>query len=97
MRFPFVAGVQVTELSSEKQIAAHTQELSAYGCFIETITPFVPETKVRLRISRGGQQLVAQGRVVYSRPRAGMGVVFVSFEPGGLTILDKWLEDLRGR
>jgi hypothetical protein len=90
-----VAGVQVTELLTEKQIAAHTQELSAYGCFIETIAPFAAETKVRLRISRGGQQLVAQGKVIYSRPRAGMGIVFVSFEPGGLTILDKWLEGLR--
>ena len=97
LRVPFVAGVLVTELVTEKQIAAHTQDLSTYGCFIETITPFPAETKVRLRISRGGQQLVAQGKVTYSRPTAGMGVVFVSFEQGSLAILDKWLEDLRKR
>ena len=61
----------MTELLTEKQIAAHTQDLSAYGCFIETVTPFSAETKVRLRISRGGQQFVAQGKVSYSRPGVG--------------------------
>lgn len=94
-RVPFVAGVHVTKLLTEKQIAAHTQDLSGYGCFIETVTPFSAETKVGLRISRGGQQFVAQGKVSYSRPGAGMGVVFVSFEHGSLAILDKWLEDQR--
>jgi hypothetical protein len=39
--------------------------------------------------------MVAQGRVVYSRANAGMGIVFVSFEEGSLAILEKSLEDLR--
>jgi hypothetical protein len=95
LRFPFVAGAIVSDVLTEKQVAAHTEDLSAYGCFIETMTPFAVETKVRVQISRGGQQLTAQGKVVYSRPRAGMGIAFVSFEQGSLAILEKWLEDLR--
>ena len=88
-------GVIVADLRTEKQVAAHTEDPSAYGCFFETSTPFAAETKVRLQISRGGLQMVAQGRVVYSRANAGMGIVFVSFEEGSLAILEKSLEDLR--
>jgi hypothetical protein len=97
LRCPFVAGVKVTDQLTGEQIAAHTENLSAYGCFIETITPFSAETKVKLQISRDGQRLVAQGKVAYSRPHAGMGIAFVSFEPGCLTILDEWLDELRTR
>jgi len=96
-RCPFMAGIKVTDLLTGEQISAHTEDLSAYGCFIETITPFAVETKVRLQISHDGQQLLAQGKVAYSRPHAGMGIAFVSFEPGCLTILDEWLDELRTR
>lgn len=95
LRHPFVAGIQVTDLQTEKQLAAHTEDLSAYGCFVETITPFAMDTTVRLRVSRAGQHMVAQGKVAYSRPMAGMGIVFTSFEPGSLEILDNWLDILR--
>jgi len=95
LRHPFVAGVQATDLQTEKQLAAHTEDISAYGCFIETITPFAMDTRVRLRISRGGQHVIVQGKVAYSRAMAGMGIAFVSFEPGSQEVLDEWLDDLR--
>ena len=94
-RHNFVAGIHVTDLSSEKEIAAHTEDLSAFGCYVETATPFAEGTKVRLRISRSGQHVVAQGKVAHCRQNAGMGIRFVSFEPGSLPILDAWLSDLR--
>jgi len=55
LRFPFLAGVIVTDLVTDKRVAAHTEDLSACGCFIETATPFPVATKVRLQISRDGQ------------------------------------------
>jgi hypothetical protein len=94
-RFPFVAGIQVTDLQTEKQLAAHTEDLSLLGCFVETITPFAEGTEVRLRISRGGLNFVAQGKVTYARPSAGMGIEFISVEPSSLAILHAWLADLR--
>jgi hypothetical protein len=94
-RHPFVAVAQVTDLRAEKQISGHTEDLSAYGCFVETITPFAADTKVRLRITRSGEHMIALGKVAYSRPGGGMGIVFVSFEPGSLAILDRWLDSLR--
>lgn len=95
IRHTFVAAIEVTDLGTEKRIAAHTEDLSAFGCLVETTTPFPEGTKVRLRITRGGLHLVAQGKVAYSRQGAGMGIRFVSFEPGSLPILDAWLSDLR--
>jgi len=92
-----VAGIQITEVATEKAIAARTEDLSSFGCYVETASPFAEGSKVRLRISRGGLNLVAHGKVVHSRPNAGMGILFLSFEPGSLPILDLWLSDLRSR
>jgi len=90
-----VAGIQVTDLSTEKQVAAHTEDLSLFGCFVETASPFLEGTKVRLRISYNGVNFFAQGKVAYSRPDAGMGIAFVLIEPSSLSILDAWLAEPR--
>ena len=95
LRHPFVAGVQVIDVQTGKELAAHTEDISAYGCFIETFTPFPADTRIKAHITRGGQHMIAHGRIAYSRPKAGMGVVFMSFEPGSSAILDEWLDDLR--
>ena len=62
---------------------------------METADPFLAGTKVRLRISYGGANLMAQGTVAYSRDNGGMGIAFTSVEPSSLPILDAWLDDLR--
>ena len=51
--------------------------------------------KVRLKMSRGETQLIAQGRVTYSRPGTGMGIAFITVEPSSLPVLDAWLAGLR--
>jgi PilZ domain len=84
----------VTALDNETQIAAHTEDLSLFGCFVETTTPFVNETKVRVRISHDGMIFAAEGTVVYARERAGMGISFTSIEPSGVSILEDWLAEL---
>ena len=94
-RFPFVAGIQVTDLVTEQQLAAHTEDLSLFGCFVETLAPFPAGTKVRLRISHSGANLIAQGTVAYSRNNGGMGIAFTSIEPSCVSILDAWLTGLR--
>jgi hypothetical protein len=90
-----VASIEVTDVQTENHFAARTRDLSLFGCFVETATPFPENTKVRLKISRGGANFVAQGKVAYSRPNSGMGIAFTSIEPSSLPILDAWLTDLR--
>jgi hypothetical protein len=80
---------------TEKQLAAHTEDLSLFGCLVETVDPFPAGTKVRLRLSYCGANVIAQGTVTYSRNNGGMGIAFTSIEPSSLPILDAWLDDLR--
>jgi PilZ domain-containing protein len=94
-RHSFVAGVDLTDLQSEKHLAAHIKNLNLLGCFVETLTPFPKGTKVRLKISHAGVNFTAIGKVAYSRPSSGMGIAFITIEPSSLPILDAWLVDLR--
>ena len=71
-RHSFVAGIQLADLQSEKQLAAHIENLNLLGCFVETVTPFPEGTKVRLKISHAGVNFSALGKVAYSRPQSGM-------------------------
>jgi hypothetical protein len=94
-RNPVAIGIELTDMQSEKHISAHTKDLTLFGCFVETATPFPQDTKVRLKMLRGGKQLFAHGRVTYSQPGAGMGIAFVTIEPSSLPVLDAWLANLR--
>lgn len=90
-----MAGIQVTDIATGKLVAAHTEDLSMFGCFVETTAPFPAGTKVRLRISHAGANFAGQGTVIYLRPSIGMGIAFTSIEPSSLPVLDIWLENLR--
>ncbi len=90
-----MAGIDLTDLESERHLAAHIKDLNLLGCYVETVTPFPEGTKVRLHISHAGKNFSAIGKVAYSRPNSGMGIAFITIEPSSLTVLDVWLADLR--
>ena len=90
-----MAGIHLTDLQSEKHLAAHIENLNLLGCFVETVTPFPKGTKVRLQISHAGANFTAIGKVAYSRTKAGMGITFITIEPKNQEVLDLWLADLR--
>jgi hypothetical protein len=93
-RHPFVARVDIVDLDSEEQLIARTGNLSTFGCFIETSSPFPRGTRVRLRIVHHGTTLVAAGKVADTRP-SGMGIRFGAIEPPHQEILENWLAQLR--
>ncbi len=84
-------GVEVTDLESEKQIATLARNLSLFGCFVATATPFVTGTKVRLRITHRGATFAALGWVAYASASEGMGIAFGEIEARDRAILDTWL------
>jgi len=94
MRHQFAARAEVVDVESEKQVAAHTGDLSVFGCFIETTAPFARGTKVRVRINHRGATFVALGYVSYARSN-GMGVRFGTIEPAHQQTLENWLAQLR--
>ena len=90
-----MARIQLTAIDTETQIAAHTGDLSLFGCFVETAASFSPGTKAHVRISHNGRIFAAEGRVSYTRTEAGLGIVFTSIEQNSVTVLDTWLTELR--
>ena len=95
-RHRFAARAEVVDVDSEKQIMAITGDLSVFGCFIETASPFPRGTKVRIRINHRGATLVARGQVSYSRP-TGMGVRFDAMEGVHQQTLEEWVTQLRAK
>jgi hypothetical protein len=93
-RHRFVARVEIVDVESERQVMAHTGDLSMFGCFIETAEPFPRGAKIRMRINHHGSTFVALGYVSNSRS-TGMGVRFSTVEPAHQQTLEKWLAQLR--
>jgi ABC-type Na+ transport system ATPase subunit NatA len=90
-----VALIDLTDMQSEKRLAALTKDLSLFGCSVKTVAPFPEGSNVRLRVTHAGVNLVALGKVAYSRPGSGMGIAFIKIEPSSLSVLDAWLAGLR--
>ena len=81
-------------MRSERLLTAFTSNLSLFGCYAITGIPIPEGTKVSLRITRGGTTFAAFGKVVYSKPKYGMGVEFrprrqCHFTPLIMVSLDK--------
>jgi hypothetical protein len=90
-----MASIELTDLQSEKLLVGHTKDLTLFGCFVKTMTPFQEGIKVRMTISHAGVKFIGTGKVVYSRAKSGMGISFVTIEPKSQEVLDLWLAKLR--
>jgi hypothetical protein len=94
-RYPFVAGVELTDVQSEAHTRERTSDLSLFGCHVDTQKLLPTATKVRIRITHRGANFEALGSVVYAGPNAGMGVVFTKIEEKGQSVLERWIDELR--
>jgi hypothetical protein len=94
-RYPFHAGIELTDLESETQTKAQTSDLSLFGCRVDTLKPLPAETKVRIKISHRSENFEALGKVVYTRQNEGMGIHFTNIEPHFQLVLDKWVAERR--
>jgi len=94
MRRAFAARAEVVDVESERQVTSVTGDLSIFGCFVETPTPFPRGTKVRVRLNHRGATFIALGYVSNSRS-TGMGIRFGDIEPAHQQTLENWLGQLR--
>ena len=83
--------VEVIELESKKELVTVARNLSLFGCFVATATPFVTGTKVRLRITHRGATFGALGWVAHTSASEGMGIAFGGIEARDRAVLDTWL------
>jgi hypothetical protein len=79
-RLPFVAPIELTDVSSESHMRERTSDPSPFGCHIDTLKPLPAETKVWIRIEHEGASIVALGKVIFYSPHSRMGVALAKIE-----------------
>jgi hypothetical protein len=83
-RFAFIAEAEVMGVS----------ELSARGCYIDSISPLPKGTTVAVRIRYGCSTCEFSGTVIYTHAGFGMGVAFGELSGEQRSTLDVWLDEV---
>jgi hypothetical protein len=92
LRIPFSAPAEVAaEGSPGAGAPAKVVELSLQGCFMELLTPFAVQTKLRVKIFNDEEYFEAKATVMHVRDAAGMGLAFWEIKPHFQSILQKWI------
>src|SRR5260370_29431399 len=94
-RYSFHASIELTDLQSETQTKEQTSDLSLFGCHVDTLKPLPAGTKVRIKISHRSENFDATGKVVFTRQKEGMGILFTKIELNDQLVLDKWIAERR--
>src|SRR5260370_7980813 len=68
------------EQASEARIPGRTSDLSEGGCYVDTMSPFPTQTRVRIRITREQRSFESQATVVYSVAGLGVGLQFEAID-----------------
>ena len=67
-------------------------DLSAGGCYVETIAPQPVGTSLELYLLTEGGEFEVGGLVRHAQPAMGMGVEFVNLKPDKLALITKLLQ-----
>ena len=92
-RYVFFASAELYEMKSEVRVASRVSELSLHGCYLDMMNPFPVDTIILLKIWAEEKMFAAKGRIIYSQPNMGAGVVFLEVEPQYHPILQHWLDE----
>jgi hypothetical protein len=90
-RVPFIASAKVAVTAGGASVQMRISELSARGCYIDTLNPFEIGTQINLHISHENRTCDLPGKVIYSHAGFGMGVLFVDLSAEQRAVLDEWL------
>lgn len=90
-RYPLILTAEVVHLPSKARFVAQTSDLSRSGCYIDTLNPLPPGSKIHVRLQHEQESFESDGRVIYISPGLGMGIAFTSASPGQTAVLERWL------
>lgn len=93
-RYQFIADAELVEIESGAKSHVKTGDLSAGGCFLDTLNPLPEGSEIQVTITQANQRFLARGRVVFAFPSLGVGVVFTQVRSDQQIILEGWLADL---
>jgi hypothetical protein len=95
-RYSLTASAEVIDMRSQTRINGRVSYLGRPGCYVDTLSPFVVDKDVKVRIVKDKTWISAEGRIVYSKMGMGMGMIFTVVEPADRLILEKWIAELSG-
>lgn len=90
-RVPFVASAELLEVNTGMRLAAQVSELSLHGCYIDTVNPLPPNTKVYVKVFTDEYFFESAATVAYSHPHLGMGLSFHDIKPHFQGVLQNWV------
>jgi hypothetical protein len=95
IRHPFAADAKFISLESGASGEGVTSDLSMGGCFVCTSKPLELGARIRLTLTRKGQNVEALSVVRIVKPRVGMGIEFLDVVDRHQPILERWLDQFR--
>ena len=93
-RSAFIAPVEMVEMRTGSRIQARTSDLSAQGCYVDTLNPLPVGASVRLQIHRTGLILDVLATVSSRHVGSGMGLLFGELTAAQKAVLENWLGEL---
>ena len=75
-RLTFTASAEVIDHASRTQFSLRMVDIGTGGCFLDTLLPLPIGSRVRVTLRHGDTDFQAEGQVVYTQPRLGMGIAF---------------------
>lgn len=95
IRYPFAADAEVLDLESGVRSDGVTSDLSLGGCFVCTSKPLRVKSRARVTLKRKNESVETLATVRIVKPKIGMGLEFIDVEQASVSILTRWLEQLR--
>jgi len=92
-RFALLIEVEVMAVSTRERIRSFTSNVSRTGCYVATANPFSNFAQLWVQLTKGGQQIEAEGAVAHATGGQGMGISFETLHPEHQAILDGWLAE----
>jgi hypothetical protein len=97
-RYSFFADAEVT-LHDGTSVRGQLAELSSRGCYVDTLQPIPPRTKLNIRICDGISTCELHGKVLYLHSGGGlgvfgMGVLFEEMRAEQHSTIGSWLRGL---
>jgi len=93
-RSPFLAPVDMVEMRTGSRFQARTSDLSAQGCYVDTLNPLPVGSAMRLQIHRSGLILDVLANVTSRHAGSGMGLEFGEITTAQKTVLESWLGEI---
>jgi hypothetical protein len=97
-RYRFSTGGEALDIKADVRIMGRPSDISRYGCYIDTISPFAVNAAIALTVTKQGRTFKTKAKVVYSLNGMGMGMgmMFTTTEPDRVRVLEAWLNELSG-